>query len=153
MVWILSTNPLRFSDKNNYKYCNSRYGYCIEYPSSFLYPQKESYNGDGRVFTTHAKQEAMRVWGYLDQDLNGNTIDLKQSFKIEKKSLLDERAFITFEFLSDTYYVLSGIKDDHRFYQKTIIKRNAFATAITSTEHLSNSEFLEVSKLIERTFK
>ena len=51
IIFLFSFNTISGQNKIAFnKYCNARFGYCIDYPKQHFIPQPESENGDGRIF-------------------------------------------------------------------------------------------------------
>ena len=118
------TNDSNIADKSNLnteesnnsfnKYCNGRFGFCIEYPKSFE-GQGESANGDGQIFISKDKNSRITVYGTLCFDNNNleylyNSVikDIEVSYKIKRKN----------------YYIISGKNVNGKIiYQKIVKKR------------------------------
>ena len=96
------------------KYCNARYGFCVEYPVNFGM-EPASYNNDGRVFYDN-EGYSMRAYGSY------NALD----HSLETEMRENEKAFdvITYRASKNSWYVLSGYKDDKIVYLKTYISRD-----------------------------
>lgn len=94
-------------------YINSRYGYSIPYPT-FLTPQPEAYNGDGRVFT-NGNGEEMRV--YAMENVLESTI---QELKEMQEEIID--GSVDYSVLKKNWFVISGIHSNGSiYYMKTIL--------------------------------
>lgn len=130
-------------------YCNARYEYCIDYPTTFK-PQPESENGDGRVFRNKEGKEVLVVYGTMNLSTQGKNLSLKEQFNSDLQKTRTEKGIITYKKYGGTYYVISGYKNDRIFYQKTIVKENTFASAIL---HYNKAEEDTYSKIAERVFK
>jgi hypothetical protein len=133
-------------------YCNARYDYCIGYPT-FLIPQPEAYNGDGRIFTDKQGRKILVVFGYFNQDLNGRPMTLQQQYSKDIKQLLLSKASISYRKLGNNFYVLSGTQKDKIFYQKTIIKKDAFCSAILEYKAAGKAVYDSVATRIAASFK
>ncbi len=96
------------------KYCNARYGFCVEYPVNFGMKPAPT-NNDGRVFYD-TEGYSMRAYGSY------NALD--HSIKAEMKE--EEKGFdiVTYRAAKNNWYVLSGYKDDDIVYLKTYMSRN-----------------------------
>ncbi len=96
------------------KYCNARYGFCIEYPVNFG-KEPAPTNNDGRVFYDN-EGCSMRVYGSYNA--------LEHSFKAEMRD--EEKGFdiVTYRTSKSNWYVLSGYKDDDIVYIKTYMSRD-----------------------------
>jgi len=116
------------------KYCNARFGYCIDYPIGIIYPQPESYNGDGRVFKNKQGEDILTVWGRNNSDPDFGHILIEQQFnndlhggEVEGDS---KDLVITYKKLGKSFFVISGFSKGKIFYQKTIVKGDAYVFAI-----------------------
>ena len=96
------------------KYCNDRYGFCVEYPVNFGI-KPAAINNDGRVFYD-TQGYTMRAYGSYNA--------LEHSIKAEMRD--EEKGFdiITYRAAKNNWYVLSGYKDDNIVYLKTYMSRN-----------------------------
>ncbi|WP_295419197.1 hypothetical protein [Sulfurovum sp.] len=96
------------------KYCNARYGFCVEYPVTFGMEPAPT-NNDGRVFYDRDGY-SMRVYGSynaLEHSLNDEMKDEEKGFDL-----------ITYRTKKNNWYVLSGYKDDEIIYLKTYMSRD-----------------------------
>jgi len=138
-------------------YCNARFGYCIEYPEGIIYPQPESQNGDGRVFKNKQSEEVLTVFGRMNADPDGGTISLEQQYDDDLHGALEENGnkdrVITYQKLGKTFFVISGYKKGKIFYQKTILKEDAFAYAILEYSENEKEIFDKVSTRLFKSFK
>ena len=109
------------------KYCNSRFDYCIKYPNE-LVGLGESANGDGQKFIKNNKKISLTV--YHDSRLviyNDTEKAIQGSFK-QDCELKDEKT-VTYRKLGNSFYVVSGMKGNLIYYQKTIIINSRMITA------------------------
>jgi hypothetical protein len=139
------------------KYCNERFGYCINYPIGIIYPQPESYNGDGRVFKNKQGEEILTVWGRNNSDPDFGHISIEQQFNDDLHGGEEENGskdlVITYQKLGKTFFVISGYNKDKIFYQKTIVKGDAFAFAILEYDESEKTTFDSVSERIFKSFR
>ena len=138
--------------QNDDSYCNARFGYCLDYPN-FLNPQPESQNGDGRIFINKKGEEVLRVFGRLNLDAEGETISMEKQYKTDILDNTNKNSVITYKKLSKTYFVLSGYRNGKIFYQKTILKNDAFAFAILEYPKYEQEIYSKVSTQIFKSFK
>ncbi len=96
------------------KYCNSRYGFCVEYPVNFDMKPAPT-NNDGRVIND-TKGYSMRVYG----SYNALDHSIKDEMEDEEKGL----DIVTYRAAKMNWYVLSGYKDNDIVYLKTYMNRN-----------------------------
>jgi hypothetical protein len=142
-------NTLKFD-----KYCNARFGYCIDYPHDVIFPQPESSNGDGRVFKNKQGHVVLTVFGRRNDSPDGGTISLEQQFDDDLHSIAGENGnVVTYQKLGKTFFVISGYIKGKIFYQKTILKEDAFAYAILDYSENEKSTFDKVSERIFKSFK
>ena len=115
------------------RYCNDRFGYCLEYPESFV-PQAEAQNGDGRVFLDRKGRERLRVYGTGNWNFTDDVtaISLAQLYKIELRGgrfPSKPPLVVTYSTLKKDWFVLSGTSGGEVFYLKVIAKDDAFCYA------------------------
>jgi len=134
------------------QYCNVRFNYCLYYPK-FLNPQPESANGDGRIFFNKKGDEVLRVFGRFNLDAEGETITLERQYKIDVQDNLKKKNIITYKKLGKTFFVISGYRNGKIFYQKTILKNDAFAFAILQYPKDEKEIYDKVSAEIFKSFK
>ncbi len=96
------------------KYCNARYGFCVEYPVNFG-KEPTPTNNDGRAFYD-GEGYFMRAYGSHNA--------LEHSFKDEMR--YEEKGFdiVTYRAAKNNWYVLSGYKDDDIIYIKTYMSKD-----------------------------
>lgn len=138
-------------------YYNARFGYCIDYPQGIIYPQPEAQNGDGRVFKNKQGETILTVYGRMNADPDGSVISLEQQYDDDLHSAPgydahDDRV-ITYQKLGKTFFVISGYKKGRIFYQKTILKDDAFAYAILEYDENEKDLFDKVSDRVFKSFK
>jgi len=149
-----STNSIVQANLDYEPYCNVRFQYCVDYPKQLMTPEPESSNGDGRIFINQKNEETLRVFGRNNLDAEGRTISLKQQFDADLKSLAKNTATkITYQKRGKTFFVISGYKNGKIFYQKTILKNDAFAYAILQYDENERTVFDKVSTNIFKSFK
>lgn len=134
------------------QYCNVRFGYCLDYPN-FLNPQPESSNGDGRIFINEKGEEVLRVFGRFNLDAEGETISLERQYNSDIRDNLKKKNTITYKKLGKTFFVISGYQKGKIFYQKTILKNDAFAFAIIQYPKDEKEIYDKVSTEIFKSFK
>jgi len=91
------------------KYCNARYGFCVEYPVDFGM-EPSPINNDGRVFYD-GEGYSMRAYGSqnaLEHGINDEIKDEKEEFDI-----------VTYKRVKNNWFVLSGYEDEDIVYLKT----------------------------------
>jgi len=127
------------------KYCNDRYGFCVEYPVN-LGMKPAPTNNDGRVFYD-SEGYSMRVYGSY------NALD--HSIKAEMKE--EEKGFdiVTYRAAKNNWYVLSGYKDDDIIYLKTYMSRNKeiFYHLHISYPAKFKTEYNKIVSKVSKSFK
>lgn len=101
--------------KEEYKeYCNSRFSFCINYPTEFSL-MEESDSGDGASFKSVKNKAEISAYGRLSiEDLD----KLEQEFKFATTNLK-----ITYQVKKKSWFIFSGIdKEGKIVYQKTVKK-------------------------------
>jgi hypothetical protein len=134
-------------------YCNSRFGFCIDYPSNKLFPQGESANGDGQIFTSEDTETTL--WVYRDFRDNAYVEDeftIKSVFNSDIQTNNPNRS-ITYKQLGTDYYVVSGYNEDKIFYQKTMITDKGLATSLIEYPESEREYYDKVSETIFTSFE
>ncbi len=106
-------------------YLNARYGYAISYPSTFLRPEPESDNGDGRQFTSNDSSALLTVWG--ENNVSGTT--LRSLYKGQIDAVAPGRV-VSYKIIKPQWFVVSWSENGRLFYRKTIARKGGFATFI-----------------------
>lgn len=103
-------------------YCNSRYGYCLDFTASLLVPQPEAANGDGRIFNDPGGAEILRVFGRINTDPDIGIVTLKEQLRQDTLDFLSTHTgrSIRYRAQGRKFYVFSGQNKDTVFYYKTI---------------------------------
>lgn len=133
-------------------YCNSRFGFCIDYPSNKLIPQDESANGDGQIFTSEDTESTL--WVYRDFRDNAG---IEEEFNIESAfesdiQTNDPNHSITYKKLGSDYYVVSGYNEGKIFHQKTMMTDKGLATSLIEYPESEREYYDKVSETIFTSF-
>lgn len=154
---LTQTEESTKNQSNTKTYCNNRFQFCLEYDAHLLEAQAESQNGDGRTFTDVNEQEILTVFGRLAMDFEGETITLKEQFQEDLKGGYDSEGYadreVTYQKFTETYYVISGYQRGKIFYQKTILKDDAFCFAILNYSKGEKETYQATTALILKTFQ
>ena len=134
-------------------YCNNRFEFCVDYPKDLLLKQPESTNGDGCVFKNQKGETVLTVFGRINTNAEAEMISLSAQFNEDLASYNNESSRVTYQKLSKSFYVISGLKDNKIFYQKTILNADAFNYAILEYDTVDSSIFNTVSSRIFSSFK
>ncbi len=100
------------------EYCNSRFGFCVDYPRE-LGMEPPPVNNDGRVFYNN-EGFSLRVYGQY------NALD--ERLEEHLQSLKGELDSVTYERLKGDWFVLSGYKGKDIHYIKVIYRDGTFYT-------------------------
>lgn len=142
-------------------YCNSRYHYCIDYPSTMT-AQPEATNGDGRVFLNLKDSASLTVYGTIGIDLETELpVSIKLRYELDIQNIKDESPNnrITYHKLGKNFFVLSGYKKDRIFYQKTIVEQDdlsqnpSFAYAILEYRDQDKEVYNKISEKVFTSFE
>lgn len=110
---LLISTFASIAQKNYTKYCNTRFQFCIDYPSNFA-AQPESDNGDGKAFVFEKAE--IRAYGSLE---NEETNNLAQELEYVQKDYT-----ISYKVVKKDYFIVSGTdKKNNIFYRKTVVKQ------------------------------
>ena len=131
-------------------YFNTRFEFCVDYPSSFLRPQGESENNDGNVFATTNGTGEMRVSGIY------NVLDesIAEAFKsaTAKNQYYDADHQITYKVQKGDWFVISGKYFESIFYVKTKLKGDTFYTISFEYHPSEKKQFDEIIKRTTKNF-
>jgi len=108
-------------------YCNSKYGYCVDYPSKILLPQGESGSGDGQVFESKDKENSLTIYRDLRDNMDPDVkFDIVTAYK-EDIDVSESRAkkTVTYKKLGKTFYIVSGYEGKKIYYQKTFLSEDS----------------------------
>ena len=128
-------------------YKNERFLFSIDFPSDFVVGEMPQ-NGDGRRFS--GKSAELVVSGnWVLEDIHGN---IENYYKMTK----EWKHSVTYERLTNNWFVLSGFDEDGKiYYSKTIYKKyddNEDMIAITATLTYDASENAYYGKIINHIF-
>jgi hypothetical protein len=149
--------------KDYESYCNSRYNYCIDYPT-IMVAQPEAGNGDGRVFINPKDSATLTVYGTIGIDLETEApIPLKERYVKDMQNIKDQSPDnrITYQQFGQRqhFFVISGYKKDRIFYQKTIVKLDensqnpSFAYAILEYRDQDKEVYNKISEKVFTSFE
>ena len=106
------------------QYCNTRFGYCISYPSNLI-PQGQSQNGDGQSFLSQDTRAEVYTYGSnydeefvtIESEYKNALTQIKPTYKVKKQN----------------WFIVSGYtKDGKIHYQKTKLSEDG-ASILTLT--------------------
>ena len=154
--WYPVSDPGRTSPEDTLHYntyCNSRCGYCIDYPGDVFYPQPESTNDDGRIFNNKNGDEVLRVWGMLNMTPDGGENTLNDQFNLDLKEINDKKGIVTYKKEGANFYVISGYLYDKIFYWKLIVLGYDFAEARLQYDEADSVLYNKIAERIFKSFK
>ena len=135
--------PVSVNQRVTYKtYTNARYGFTIAYPSGILVPQGESDNGDGQKFISRNGNATLTAFG---------ANRLERSLQDEFRSAQENRN-VTYRVLKNDWFVVSGTESGKVFYQKTLLRGDAFKTLIIEYDETERARFDSITTRIARSF-
>ncbi len=114
------------------KYCNEKYGFCIQFPSDLLSQDEDADldKEEGVVFKSENGLAQLRV--YHDTRITpveGEAINLQSLY--DEDTAYDGSFDITYKTFATTSYTIQGVRGGQIIsYQKTIISNGNIATAI-----------------------
>lgn len=108
-------------------YCNARFDFCVDHPSSLKTQYPESANGDGRVFKLSGSQADIRVYGTNTPSV------LYESDKKYLTSLKSEYAAennVTYAHYTSNSYTVSGYNAAGNIFYDVIKVKNGQAVIL-----------------------
>lgn len=123
-------------------YCNSRYGFCVDYPANFGM-EPAPVNNDGRVFYDG---EGFRMTA------SGINNVLDGTVKSEMKSREDDFDSVTYRKQQDNWYALSGYKDDNILYVKSWVGSGAINSLYLQYPTAMKDEYDETVNHLVKSF-
>ena len=111
--------PAGAGDVTYETYQNEKLGFSVRYPAGVLHPAGEVGNGNGRTFEASDGSASMLVYG-----TEGSSPDkLRRRFD---EQLDNPDLNVTYQTRGDGWYVLSGYRGDHIFYERVEARDNTF---------------------------
>lgn len=124
------------------RYCNPRYGFCLNYPASLsMNPPPE--NGDG--ISLYDNHDFTLTASGINNVMNGTL----ESEMIAQKNDLDR---VTYSTVGKNWYALSGIKDDHIIYMKTYAGKGSYNHLYIEYPANLKAEYDKVVILVSKSF-
>lgn len=125
------------------KYCNDRYGFCIDYPKDIgIEPAPD--NNDGRRFYDR------NGFFMTASGINNVTNETSQS---EMQSQKKDFNVITYQTTGKNWFILSGYKDNNILYIKTYVGNGSINHLYIQYPIYLKAEYDEVVIRISRSFK
>lgn len=100
-------------------YVNSRFGFKVSYPQGVLFPQGESANGDGQVFTSRDAAFVLTAWG--ERKAEGSSVE--ELFAYESRGLVqpNPNLVVSYKRRKDNWFVVSGTEGSVGIYRRVQI--------------------------------
>lgn len=97
------------------RYCNERFGFCIEYPSSFI-GKGESFNKDGEIFISNDGRAEIRAFG--------GRCDKESLTFSNELNWATEGMIVTYKLIGKSSFIISGMDSSGKIvYRKTVNKK------------------------------
>jgi hypothetical protein len=144
LLFLLSSSVLAHSTMRNY--CNPRFRFCIDYPSSFV-AQTPPENGDGRTFKSKDGLVKMLVYG------SNNSLMEKLETRFKAESISSDTRKVTYKLFKPDYFVLSGIENKNVFYQKVLFKNDEYKTFLILYPIVQNKIYDPITTKIAASFR
>ncbi|MEA2029801.1 MAG: hypothetical protein U9N49_12630 [Campylobacterota bacterium] len=125
------------------RYCNARFGFCVDVDRNWG-EEATSVNNDGRSFfnTDGFRMSVYGSYNALDQTLEAHQEGYKSEF---------ER--ITYEVKKQSWYALTGLKDDELIYIKTFLRHDTFYTLYVRYPQATKSHYNWVVTRLAKSFQ
>ncbi len=135
-------------------YCNSKFGYCIDYPSDLLVPQGEAGNGDGQAFTSENGENTLLVYRDFRDNMDPEIkFMIEMAYKDDIESNSKKPKTISYKKSGKNFFVISGHTNGKIFYQKTIVSEEQLVTSIIEYKATEKEVYDKVSERIFKSFK
>ncbi|MBE9076076.1 hypothetical protein IQ241_02000 [Romeria aff. gracilis LEGE 07310] len=128
------------------RYYNDRFDYSVLYPDNIVTPQDRPTNLDGRDFRSPDGRITMQVFG-ANNSL-GRTLEERY-----REALQTENQNVTYQFIEDDFFVISGYQGNDVIYQKTMLVNNVFKTLEIRYDRALQPEFDSVVTDISNSFR
>lgn len=125
------------------EYCNSRFGFCISYPST-LEMSAPPANGDGRNFN-----DEEGFW----MSASGMNNATEQSVDTVMSSSLNYFDVISYHTKGDNWFVLSGTKSNKIIYIKTFVGESGINLLHIQYPKSEETEYKKIVEISSKSFK
>lgn len=126
-------------------YTNHKYGFVIAWPKKYLKAMGESDAGDGQTFDAPDKRANLTVWAAM----NAPGAKLQNLFK---DAVAESGNQVTYTFLGNDNFVISGTEDGKIFYRKTLLTKDLSSTFILTYDPALKDVFNPMVKDIGQSF-
>ncbi len=127
-------------------YCNPRFAFCIDYPSSFVM-QSAPDNDDGRTFKSKDGLVKMLVYG------SNNSLMEKLETRFNAESSSSDTRKVSYKLFKANYFVISSIENNKVFYQKVLFKNDEYKTFLISYPTSLKKIYDPITAKIAASFK
>jgi hypothetical protein len=127
-------------------YCNARFAFCIDYPSSFVI-QSAPDNDDGRTFKSKDGLVKMLVYG------SNNSLMEKLETRFLAESTSSDTRKVTYKLFKADFFVISGSESNKDFYQKVLFKNDQYKTFLISYPTTMKKIYDPITAKIAASFK
>lgn len=137
-------------------YCNSRYGYCIDYPVGVLFPQGEAPSGDGQEFKSKNADVQLLVYRDLrDHITMDEPYNIQTAYEEDSRGSDPEKPkkVIAYKKLGKNFYIVSGYNNGKIFYQKTVLREEGLVTSYIEYPETDSTVYNKVSERIFSSLK
>ena len=140
---IFACSPIPAQSQEYARYCNARYGFCLEYPGHLI-PDTPPENGDGRKF--HDKDGFMMISAGINNVLEDG---LNSEMSLQGKDF----DTITYRAHGKKWFVLSGYKGSSVLYRKTFVGKGSINSLYMQYPSQSAAAYGKMVTGISRSFK
>jgi hypothetical protein len=139
----LDENPVQeFSS-----YTNSRFGFAIEYPSSFVAKQPPPTNGDGITLTSQDGEASLVIAGS-----NNDGFTLLQGYHTALDSIGSESE-LGYHKIGGSWFVISWRSQETLGYQKTFVGKGSQNSFRFTFPESQRGQYEQITIKLEKTFK
>jgi hypothetical protein len=140
-IFLSSLFGLAFAQSYK-KYCNKRFGFCVEYPEDFGMEPAPT-NNDGRAFYDGEgfRMTASGINNVMDETLKSEMLSQEQNFDS-----------ISYRTSGNNWYVLSGLKGNEIIYLKTFVGKGSINHLYISYPSRTKADYESIVNRISRSF-
>lgn len=152
----IAVQPENTSEIKYDTYCNSRYGYCIDYPAGLLFPQGEAPSGDGQAFKSKNADAELLVYRDLrDHFTMDEPYTIKTAYEEDARGNDPEKPkkVIVYKKLGKDFFIVSGYSNGKIFYQKTILSEDGLVTGSIEYPETDSAVYNKISERVFQSLK
>ena len=145
----------QIADMGYETYCNSKFGFCVDYPSKILIPQGESGSGDGQVFASKDNENTLTAYRDFRDNMDPDVaFDISTTYAHDTDTTHARvKKTVTYKRLGKTFYVISGYQNGKIYYQKTILSDGQLFTCIMVYKASEKQLYNKLSEHVFKSFK